>query len=64
MACRLFGTETLSKPMLGYYQLDPQQQTSVITKLFIHENASENIVCQNGGHFVQEEMSFKDRALK
>ena len=24
-----------------------------ITKLFIHENASENVVCQIGGHFVQ-----------
>ena len=23
------------------------------TKFFIHENLSENVVCQNGGHFVQ-----------
>ena len=25
------------------------------TKFFIQENAFENIVCQNGGHFVQVE---------
>ena len=29
MACRLLGTNPLSKPMLGYCQLDPQEQTSV-----------------------------------
>ena len=29
------------------------------TKLFIHGNASENIACQNGGHFVQGKMSLK-----
>ena len=29
MACRLFGTEPLSKPMLVYCQLDLKQQTSV-----------------------------------
>ena len=28
-ACRLFGTKPLSKPMLGYWQLDPKKQTSV-----------------------------------
>ena len=48
MAHRLFGTKSLSKPMLGYYQLDPWEQTSVKFeskyKLFIHENPSENIV--------------------
>ena len=27
------------------------------TKIFIHENASENIVYENCGHFVQGEMS-------
>ena len=37
MACRLFGTKPLSKPVLGYYQN---------TKLFIHENAPENIICK------------------
>ena len=29
MACRLFGTKPLSKPMLAYCQLDPEEQTSV-----------------------------------
>ena len=29
MACRLFGAKPLSKPMLGYCQLDPREQTSV-----------------------------------
>ena len=29
MACRLFGTKPLSKPMLGYCQLDLQGQTSL-----------------------------------
>ena len=50
MACCLIGAKPLSKPMLGYCQLDPYEQTSVKsnqnTKLFIHENAFENIVCR------------------
>ena len=29
MVCRLFGTKPLDKPMLGYCQLDRQEQTSV-----------------------------------
>ena len=29
MACRLFGAKPLSKPMLGYYQLDPWEQISM-----------------------------------
>ena len=29
MACRLFGTKPLSKPMLGYCQFDPWEQASV-----------------------------------
>ena len=29
MACRLYGTKPLSKPMLGYCQLNPKEQTSV-----------------------------------
>ena len=29
MACRLFGAKPLSKPILGYYQLDPYEQSSV-----------------------------------
>ena len=50
MACRLFGAKPLSKPMLDYCRLGPKEQTSVKfiqnIKLFIHENASENIVCE------------------
>ena len=51
MACRLFGTKPLSKPMLGNCQLDPWQQTSVNFNQnkktrFVHENASENIACE------------------
>ena len=29
MACRLVGAKPLSEPKLGYYQLDPEEQTSV-----------------------------------
>ena len=40
MACRLFGTKPLFKPILGYCQLDPLEQTfNQNRKLFIHENA-------------------------
>ena len=50
MACRLFGTLPWSKQMLGYYQLDPWEQKFVNvnqnTKLFIHKNATENIVSE------------------
>ena len=50
MAGRLFGAKPLSKPMLGYCQLDPLEQTSVKFqskyKIFTHGNASENIVCE------------------
>ena len=29
IACHLFGAKPSSKPMLGYYQLEPKEQTSV-----------------------------------
>ena len=49
MAYRLFGANPLPTPMLGYCQLDPWEQPSVKYqskyKIFIHENAFENIVC-------------------
>ena len=52
--------------MLAYCQLEQKgtnrnkfhwnlNQNSII---FIQENAFENVVCQNGGHFVQGEMSY------
>ena len=50
MACRLFGTKPVFKPMLGYcpwtlrnkLQYDLNQNST----LFIHENTSEYIVCE------------------
>ena len=29
MACHLFGAKPLPEPMLTYYQVDPEEQTSV-----------------------------------
>ena len=50
MACRLFDAKPLSKPMLGYGQLDPYEQTSVKFqskyKTFHSWNASEYIICK------------------
>ena len=50
MACHLFDAKPLSKPMLDYCQLNTWEQTSVKfdqnTKLFIHENASETVICE------------------
>ena len=49
-ACRLFVAKPLSKPMLGYCQLElgnkPQWNFNQNEKLFFHKNASENIVCE------------------
>ena len=51
LACRLFGAKPLSKPTLGYCQL-VSLGTKILwkfdenTKLFIHENISENVVCE------------------
>ena len=59
MTCHLFGAKTL--PMLAYCRLDScnkfqwnLNQNSIIS---IKENAFEIVICQNGGHFVQGEMS-------
>ena len=50
MACRLFKAKPLSKPMLGFvnWTLKNKLQWNFnqYTKLFIHEKASENIVCE------------------
>ena len=57
MACRLFGAKALPEPLLPHCQLDFWEQISVTFEsdsiIFIQENAFENVVCQNGGHFVQ-----------
>ena len=66
MACRLFGDKPVSKPMLGYRQLGPNEQTSVIfnpnTKLSIHKKCIWKYRLRNGSHLVQEEMSSTSRA--
>ena len=50
MACCLYSAKPLSEPMLVYCQLDPKNEFQRIsnqnTKLFIHANAFENIVCE------------------
>ena len=61
MACRLFGAKPLSKPMLGYCQLDSWEQTSVKfeseNKTFHSWNCTWKYRLRNRGHFVQREMS-------
>ena len=47
MACCLYSAKPLSKPMLGYCQLNKLQWNfNQNIKIFIHENASENIFCK------------------
>ena len=57
MAHRLFGAEPLSKPVLGYCQLDPQEQTSMIFeskyKAFHSRKCIWKHCLRNGGHFVR-----------
>ena len=46
---RIFGAKPLSKPMLGYSQLDPSGQTwnsNSNTWFFVNENAFEDVVCE------------------
>ena len=63
MACRLFGAKPLPEPMLTCCQLDSWEQISVKFELEFYQFHSrkcikfEIIVCQNGGHFFQGEMS-------
>ena len=50
---------SLPEPMLVYYQLDPQWQTSVKfdqnTKIFIQGNATENVFCKMVGIFFRSQ---------
>ena len=50
MACRLLDAKPLHEPMLTYCQLNPQEplqwNSNQNTKIFIYENASENIACE------------------
>ena len=58
MGCRLFGAKPLSKPELGYCQLDPEEQTSV--KLWSKYKTFHSRKCiwkyrlRNGVHFSRE----------
>ena len=49
LACRLYGAKPLSKPMLGYCQLDPRNKPrwnfNQNTKVFLNKNAPKYIVC-------------------
>ena len=60
MACRLFGAKPLSKPMLGYVNWTIgnkiQWNFNQNTKIFVHENASENIVYEMAAIFEHGEM--------
>ena len=55
MACRLFGTKPLPKPMLTYCQLDPQEQTSFkFQSVFKHFHSGKSIwkwCLLHGSHF-------------
>ena len=58
IAYRLFGAKPLPESMLLYFQLDKfQWNSNWHSIIFIQENAFEIVVCQNGSHFVQREMS-------
>ena len=60
MACRLFGTKPLSKQSLVIVNWTVrnklQWNLNRNSIIFIQENAFENGVCQNDGHFFQGEM--------
>ena len=56
MAWLRMGPKPISKPMLGYRQLNRQEHLmkfELESIIFIQENAFEIVVCQNGGHFVK-----------
>ena len=46
MACRLFGAKPLTKTMRWVIRNKRQWNFSKNAKLFIHENAFQNIVCE------------------
>ena len=62
MACHLVGAKPLPEPVLAYCKLYSWEQQSVNSNqnsiIFIQENAFENVVCQNGTHYVQGELSW------
>ena len=68
MACRLFGTKPWSEPVLGYCQLDLgnklQWNFNWNRRLFIHENAFENIVCDTAAILSTGDELIKDSHVK
>ena len=46
MACHLVGAKPLSEPMLGYYQLDPKEQTSVKSQSKFKHFQQKSVVCE------------------
>ena len=62
MACRLFGAKPLSKAMLSYCHLDPNEQTSVKCQLKYKNFHSRNCIwkyrLRSGGHFIEGEMRY------
>ena len=63
MACRLFATKPLPEVMLAYWQPDSWEHTAVKFvskyKLFFHENAYGNVVCENAAIFSRGDESIK-----
>ena len=61
MACRMDSAKPLSEPILTYYQLDPEEHISIKFDLkfkYLHSRKCVSTChLQNGGHFVQGEMS-------
>ena len=53
MACRLFGAKPLSKPVLGYCQLDPLGANFSEISIKIQNFSFRKMHLRNGGHFVQ-----------
>ena len=65
MGCRLFGPSHYLNQYWFIVNWTPgnkfQWNSDRNSIVFIQENASEIVVCQNGGHFVQREMSLKKK---
>ena len=62
MACRQFGTKPLPEPMLAVNSTPGnklQWNSYWNSIIFFQENSFEIVICQNGSHFVQVEMSWK-----
>ena len=59
MACRLFSAKPLSKPILCYYQLNPQGQTAVKFESKLKKTTFHSLKRHpgNGAHCVQGEVS-------